>query len=688
MGVIFPHISWLFTLFEMRRAGGRVCRTGSSCLPFCARRAAGVGKNPVKSRRPMWPGGCYGTGGSFWQSFVRASATSRISPSVALAPQTSNANKADDTSPFAQLLNAVGTTSQKDASKDASGDKARDDKAQSDKAQSHAPDAKDVKTGAAQTPVRPRHTRTDKDDTKSETAKSTNQPAVDSSGNPREDIKPVVPPQALPVAVSTATETPASDDVGTQETKNGNAPPPIQPEPGKPDGQVASAPADGQTAASQDGAAAPLPRAPIPPASVAPGAVTAPVAGAPDTGHINNNSTAAKDTGTSASSKPAKPTKPEDQAKDGDTYNSGLTTADLQLVSQQFLQPAQGPGSQPAIVPLPVATDTDEMETVAAPSASASAASAAASAAATPPANTTAPQGSAARRAAQAAAQSAASVQTDGDQAEDVAAATKADIAALKTQSAAAARKTQPAANGTTDANKADENKTGDFKIAGTDGKPDTKTDAGTKSDPNQPVVPQTVVDQPQPRPAPAQPVNTNFTVHDITASQAPPPGTSPVAASAAAQIEQHVRVSTPQPDLPALAVQIVTKSQGGARQFDIRLDPPELGHVDVRLSIDATGKASAHVTADQPQTLELLQKDASTLTRALRDAGLDVSQNGLNFSLRQQNSNGFGGDNNSGGGRSPSRGALSLQASRSIEAASSSISYRAPADGRVDISV
>jgi flagellar hook-length control protein FliK len=89
--------------------------------------------------------------------------------------------------------------------------------------------------------------------------------------------------------------------------------------------------------------------------------------------------------------------------------------------------------------------------------------------------------------------------------------------------------------------------------------------------------------------------------------------------------------------NLQGLAVEIAARSQSGSKQFDIRLDPPELGRVDVRLSIDATGKAQAHLTADQPQTLDLLQKDAPALTRALREAGLDVNQDGLNFSLRQQ---------------------------------------------------
>ena len=98
-------------------------------------------------------------------------------------------------------------------------------------------------------------------------------------------------------------------------------------------------------------------------------------------------------------------------------------------------------------------------------------------------------------------------------------------------------------------------------------------------------------------------------------------------------------------PNVNQMAVDVAARSQSGARQFDIRLDPPELGRVEVRLSIDAHGKAEAHLTADQPQTLDLLQKDAPALARALRDAGLNVAQDGLNFSLKQQQQHYAGGD-------------------------------------------
>jgi flagellar hook-length control protein FliK len=179
-----------------------------------------------------------------------------------------------------------------------------------------------------------------------------------------------------------------------------------------------------------------------------------------------------------------------------------------------------------------------------------------------------------------------------------------------------------------------------------------------------------------------ARPADTNHqAVNSLTTPQAQQP-----AQNAAPVLTQHVQVSAQStPNVPALAVEIAAKSQSGAKQFDIRLDPPELGRVEVRLSIDATGKASAHLSADTPQTLDLLQKDAPALTRALRDAGLDVSQDGLNFSLRHQGSQ----DSNAGnsGSRGNGRG-FALTATNSIDATATSAAYRSVADSRLDIRV
>jgi flagellar hook-length control protein FliK len=90
-------------------------------------------------------------------------------------------------------------------------------------------------------------------------------------------------------------------------------------------------------------------------------------------------------------------------------------------------------------------------------------------------------------------------------------------------------------------------------------------------------------------------------------------------------------------PDLNQLALNIASKSLDGAKQFDIRLDPVELGRVDVRLSVDSTGMAQAHLAAERPETLALLQSNSGALTRALQDSGVQVASNGLQFSLKGQ---------------------------------------------------
>ncbi len=210
----------------------------------------------------------------------------------------------------------------------------------------------------------------------------------------------------------------------------------------------------------------------------------------------------------------------------------------------------------------------------------------------------------------------------------------------------------------------------------------DTKNDAADKAKPADAgnAQPQ-IQSQQQQQPAPEQ---TSAPTSTISAAVAPS-HTMPVqTASSGHDVSAAVQVApqTPTPDVNGLAVEIAARSQSGAKEFQIRLDPPELGRVDVRLSIDATGKAEAHLTADRPEALTLLQKDSGTLTQALRNAGLDVSQNGLNFSLRGQNGN--------GGHQAPDRMPRShLTATRVIDAVqnASTISFTG-GNGRLDIHV
>ena len=97
---------------------------------------------------------------------------------------------------------------------------------------------------------------------------------------------------------------------------------------------------------------------------------------------------------------------------------------------------------------------------------------------------------------------------------------------------------------------------------------------------------------------------------------------------------------------LSGLAVEIAASVKSGKSSFEIRLDPADLGRIDVRIDIDSNGQMTSHLTVEKPETLSMLQQDAPQLQRALDDAGLKTGDNGLQFSLRDQSSSG----QNSGG--------------------------------------
>lgn len=161
---------------------------------------------------------------------------------------------------------------------------------------------------------------------------------------------------------------------------------------------------------------------------------------------------------------------------------------------------------------------------------------------------------------------------------------------------------------------------------------------------------------------------------------------TTAAASTAAAQrpvsADAH---DTDQPNLSALATAIAVKSAAGTKTFDIRMDPPELGRVDVHLSVDRDGKVQAMLSAEHPRTLELLQRDSQHLERALKDAGLDLSNNSLNFSLKGEGRQGDGGGAFTARARSMPNAVVAR-----AEAANASVSNfnYASGDGRLDIRV
>ncbi|MAL77632.1 MAG: hypothetical protein CMN55_00705 [Sneathiella sp.] len=89
------------------------------------------------------------------------------------------------------------------------------------------------------------------------------------------------------------------------------------------------------------------------------------------------------------------------------------------------------------------------------------------------------------------------------------------------------------------------------------------------------------------------------------------------------------------------LSTHISSAIKEGHDRIKISLHPSELGRVEVKLDIGHDGRLLAAVSVDRQETLDLLQRDARSLERALQNAGFDTGSNSLNFSLRQDGGEG-----------------------------------------------
>jgi len=170
--------------------------------------------------------------------------------------------------------------------------------------------------------------------------------------------------------------------------------------------------------------------------------------------------------------------------------------------------------------------------------------------------------------------------------------------------------------------------------VPNTDANPATPQDART--------VEQFHASSPQQTAAPISHTNTQAPI-DAQATPTIQPQTF-AATSAEAPVHLELRTLAGLPHvatgMEALALRIAAKSSSGESKFTIRLDPPELGGIEVRLHVDIDGHAQANLTADHARTLDLLQRDAGVLERTLKDTGLDLA-GGLSFSLKSDGETG-----------------------------------------------
>ena len=121
-----------------------------------------------------------------------------------------------------------------------------------------------------------------------------------------------------------------------------------------------------------------------------------------------------------------------------------------------------------------------------------------------------------------------------------------------------------------------------------------------------------------------------------ITASAGPP---APVPTDVA-PATTNAQPPTPAPiarQIGDVAVTLLRSVGGGDRQLTVRLDPPQLGRVQVAIAQARGGAAAVTLTVERPETLLLALRDEPALHRALDRAGVPTEARTVTVQLAPQ---------------------------------------------------
>jgi chemotaxis protein MotD len=156
---------------------------------------------------------------------------------------------------------------------------------------------------------------------------------------------------------------------------------------------------------------------------------------------------------------------------------------------------------------------------------------------------------------------------------------------------------------------------------------------------------------------------------------------------AAAQQLQPQLAANPPVP-LSGVAVEIAQSAKAGKTSFDIRLDPAELGRIDVKIEVDKHGNVTSHLTVEKPETLTMLRQDAPQLQRALEQAGLKTNDSGMQFSLRDQSQQQQQQQNGDQSGRHMHRLTINDDDTVTVAPAARGYGRMYGANGGVDISI
>lgn len=117
----------------------------------------------------------------------------------------------------------------------------------------------------------------------------------------------------------------------------------------------------------------------------------------------------------------------------------------------------------------------------------------------------------------------------------------------------------------------------------------------------------------------------------------AKPLGVTAAGMTSVSTMAQHA--TYPHPATQAVAATISKNAAATEdKAFTIKLDPPELGRVEVKMAIDKNNAVKAHLIIEKPETFMMLQRDAQILERSLQGLGMDTGDGGISFELAQDN--------------------------------------------------
>ncbi|WP_018995828.1 flagellar hook-length control protein FliK [Hirschia maritima] len=86
----------------------------------------------------------------------------------------------------------------------------------------------------------------------------------------------------------------------------------------------------------------------------------------------------------------------------------------------------------------------------------------------------------------------------------------------------------------------------------------------------------------------------------------------------------------------------LIQRMDGRGHQFQIRLDPAELGQINVKIEITRDKRATVVLAAKSAEALSELSRGSKALEQALSDAGVELSEDGLKLELASDEGGAF----------------------------------------------